>query len=296
MKLEKNKPLKDLTWMKVGGKADYFADIKTKEELQETFLFGQQHDLPVVYLGQGSNLIFPDEGIRGIVIRLQNDSVVIDLNDHSVQITAGGGKILSLLIQECRKKRIFGLDYFVGIPGTVGAAVCGNIGIPAEEFGELVKTATIFDGQQFHIMSHDECRFVYRGSKIREKNRLVWETVLLVKKTPQDTGGPDNHALLQRVAKHPKGTSCGSFFKNPDRENEKFAGKLIEECGLKGKKIGGAYISEKHANFLMNDGSAKSSDIVELARQVKREVLEKKGIVLQNEVLVYNSDGTLCDL
>lgn len=286
--IQQHIPLRDLTWMKVGGSADFYCEVKTREELQEAFDFAHTQNLPIIYLGQGSNLIFPDEGIRGLVIRLMNDAVTIDLNHREAAlVTVEGGKILSRLIHECRKKGLSGLDNFVGIPGVVGSAVRGNIGIPASEFGKLVSRVEVFDGKAFRWLSHDECGFQYRGSNVKDHYFLVWQVELLVNKgksSKQDT------VLLSRIMKQPKGHSCGSFFKNPE-PGRVFAGKLIEECGLKSRRVGGAFISAKHGNFLMNDGTAKASEIVELARQVKKEVLARKGISLQNEVLVYDELG-----
>ncbi len=281
--------LKLLTWMKVGGKADYFAEVRTREDLEKAFLLAAEKKLPVLYLGQGSNLIISDEGFRGLVIHLVNDTVTVDQDFSSEEalVTVEGGKILSRLIHELRKKDLNGLDNFVGIPGVVGSAVRGNIGIPQEEFGELVSSIEIFDGKKFRTLSNEECKFSYRGSRIKDQYWLVWKAKLIVRK-----GQPPkkDEILLTRIAKQPKGHSCGSFFKNPVPK-EIYAGKVIEDSGLKGLRIGGAFISEKHANFLMNDGTASAREIVELARQVKREVLEKKGIVLENEVLIYDEWG-----
>lgn len=295
MEIVENKPLQSLTWMKVGGAADYYAEVRTRDELREAFDFAQMRELPVIYLGQGSNMIVPDEGFRGLVIRLMNDAVEYDLNfsKENALIKAEGGKILSKLIYEARKQGMNGLDNFVGIPGVVGAAVRGNIGIPTQEFGELVKSVEVFDGKEFRMLKPEDCHFVYRGSEIKDHYWLVWAVELLVSK-----GEPPkkDELLLQRIAKQPKGHSCGSFFKNPDPKNGLFAGKLIEECGLKGQKIGGALISEMHGNFLMNDGSGTAQEVLELARQVKQEVFAKKGILLENEVLVYDQYGRLVSL
>ena len=293
--IQEHRSLKNLTWMKVGGKADYYSEVSTKEELLEAFSFVQEKNIPIIYLGQGSNMLVPEEGFRALVIRLMNEEVEYDL-DHSDEralLHVEGGKILAKLIRECRKNGLLGLDNFVGIPGVVGAAVAGNIGIPDEEFGELVQQVEIFDGQEFQTLSPDQCDFRYRGSKIRDEYWLVWSVQLLVEKgeAPQK-----DEWLLERVAKQPKGHSCGSFFKNPNPHRGLFAGKIIDECGLKGTRKGGAFISEKHGNFLMNDGNGTASDVIALAREIKKEVLAKKGIVLENEVLLYDEFAQLVTL
>jgi UDP-N-acetylenolpyruvoylglucosamine reductase len=287
MEIQNNIALKPLTWMKVGGPADYYAEVRTKDELQEAYAFAQEKNLPILYIGQGSNMILPDEGIRGLVIRLMNKDFEIYMNhsEDNALLSVEAGMILAKLIRECRKQRLNGLDNFVGIPGVMGAALSGNIGIPEEEIGELVTEVEIFDGKEFRVMTPEECEFRYRDSKIKDEYWLVWSMKLLIRK-----GDPPHKDdwLLERVAKQPKGHSCGSFFKNPDPENALYAGKLIDEAGLKGKYIGGALISELHGNFLMNDGTGTATEILELARQVKQEILDKKGVLLENEVLVYD--------
>lgn len=281
--------------MKVGGDADLYVEVRTKEELLEAFHTAREKNLPVIYLGQGSNMIVPDEGFRGLVVRLMHDHVQynLDFSPDTALVTVEAGKILSKLIFETRKQGLNGLDNFVGIPGVVGAAVRGNIGIPAQEFGELVKSVEIFDGEQFRTLLPKDCHFVYRGSSIKDQYWLVWSVELLVEKgePPQK-----DELLLQRIAKQPKGNSCGSFFKNPDPKQGLFAGKLIEECGLKGKRKGGAFISELHGNFLMNDGNGTAQEILELAREVKQDVFAKKGVLLENEVLIYDQHGKLIEL
>lgn len=295
MEIHTQKELKALTWMKVGGSADGYVEIHDKEELKEAFTFAEERNLPTLYLGQGSNMILPDEGFRGLVIRLMNHFLNIDMeySEDQALVEVEGGMILSKLIRECRKQGLNGLDNFVGIPGVMGAAIRGNIGIPEEEIGDIVLEVEIFDGKEFRTLSREDCQFIYRGSQIKDQYWLVWSVKLLVRK-----GAPPHKDewLLERVAKQPKGHSCGSFFKNPDPENGLYAGKLIDEAGLKGKQIGGALISELHGNFLMNDGTAKASEILELARQVKQEILDKKGVLLENEVLIYNQFGQQIEL
>lgn len=295
MTLQHDIGLKPLTWMKVGGPADFYVEVSTEAELLEAFAFAQEKGLPVLYLGQGSNMILPDEGIRGLVIRLMNTEYEVDMSfsdDHAL-VRVDGGMVLAKLIRECRKQQLNGLDNFVGIPGVLGAAIRGNIGIPEEEIGELVHAVRIFDGKVFRTLSPEDCAFIYRGSRIKDEYWLVWSVELKVRK-----GDPPHKDewLLQRVAKQPKGHSCGSFFKNPDPEKGLYAGKLIDEAGLKGKKIGGALISELHGNFLMNDGTGTASEILELARHTKQEILDKKGIMLENEVLLYDQDCQLIQL
>lgn len=321
MHLEEHKPLKNLTWMKVGGPADLYAEVKTKDELQEAFRVAKEKSLPVIYLGQGSNMIVPDAGFRGVVVRLLNDRIGwgedippaplekgsslpdrIAISSPSQggrgcnefeEVRVDGGTILAKFIREARKRNLNGLDNFVGIPGTVGAAIRGNIGIPAEEICEIVESVECFDGEQFFTLTPEECEFRYRHSKIKDEYWLVWSAVLKLRK-----GEPPHKDewLLERIAKQPKGHSCGSFFKNPDPEKSLYAGKIVDELGLKGKKIGGAFISELHGNFLMNDGTGTASEIVELARRVKQEVMDQRGIEMENEVLIYDEKGKLIEL
>lgn len=305
MKIESYKSLKPLTWMKVGGPADYYTEVVTKEELRSAFSFAKEQDLPVIYLGQGSNMIVSDKGFRGLVIRLMNDEISWEAEraergesdpstgSESAEVHVQGGLILAKLLREARKRKLSGLDNFVGIPGTVGAAIRGNIGIPKEEFGEIVEEVECFDGKSFFTLKPEDCDFRYRGSKLKDEYWLVWSAVLKLRR-----GKPalTDEWLLERLAKQPKGHSCGSFFKNPDPKNGIYAGQLIETVGLKGKKRGGAFVSEVHGNFIMNDGTGTATEILDLAREVKQKVLEKRGILLENEVLLYNEKGKLIDL
>ncbi len=295
MEIQQQIELKAKTWMKVGGLADHYVEVKTRDDLQEAFAFAQAQQLPIIYLGQGSNMIVPDAGFRGLVIRLMNDSLRVDhdFSEDQALVEVEGGKILSRLIVDCRRQALNGLDNFVGIPGVVGAAIRGNIGIPEEEIGDLVQEVVIFDGKDFRSLKTEECAFSYRDSKIKEQYWLVWSVKLLVRK-----GDPPHKDewLLERVSKQPKGHSCGSFFKNPDPDQEIYAGKLIDEEGLKGMRKGGAFISEKHGNFLMNDGTGTASEILELARAVQQRILESRSIKLENEVLIYDEHGKLISL
>ncbi|MDF2378640.1 MAG: UDP-N-acetylmuramate dehydrogenase [Candidatus Gracilibacteria bacterium] len=332
MNLEEHKPLKKLTWMKVGGPADYYAEIYTKADLLEAFGIAKKKKLPVLYLGQGSNMIMPDEGIRGMVLRLMNgrigwgddaeDSEDVGLDriatieedgngekklsgsplkgvgaqegtDDFERVYVEGGVILAKFIREARNRNLNGLDNFVGIPGTVGAAVRGNIGIPAEEFCEIIESVECFDGERFFTLTPEECEFRYRHSKIKDEYWLVWSAKLRLRK-----GEPPHKDewLMERIAKQPKGHSCGSFFKNPDLDKELYAGKIIDEMGLKGMKIGGAFISEQHGNFLMNDGSGTAGEIAELAKMVKEKVFEERKIEMENEVLLYDERCELIEL
>ena len=280
--------LSEVSWLKIGGPADYFAEIKTKEELIEAFKFAREHKLPIVYLGRGSNMIFSDKGLRGLVIKLNHDQVEF-VGDS---VTVGGAVVFAKLIKNAQKHGFNGLDFWQGIPGTIGAAVAGNVGIPGHEMKDIVKSVEIFDGREFKNFTPEECRFRYRGSKMRDDKLLVWSVNLFL----ENNNTADSGLPLARIARQPQGLSCGSFFKNPDPSEGLFAGKLMDEAGLKGTKAGGAFISDKHANFLMSDGTATAADILELARLAKKKVLEKSGVMLENEVLLYNEDGGLITL
>lgn len=287
--IQKHRSLSDFSTMQVGGEADYYAEINTREELEEAFAFAGKEDIPVVILGQGSNMIVPDEGIRGLVIRLMNDEA--EFGDGG-KVTIGGGMLLSRFIVACQRVGINTMDYWMGIPGTMGAAISGNVGIPDHEIGDLVQSVEIFDGKEFKSLKPKDCEFRYRGTKIRDNKWLVWSADLLLNREDVEA----REVLVDRISKQPRGPSCGSFFKNPNPSKGLFAGKLIDECGLKGTKIGGAFIPEKHANFLMNDGTATASDVLELARFIKKEVLDQKGVVLENEVSLCDERGNMIEL
>ena len=349
-KVRRNEPLKEHVTLKVGGPAKYFCEVREVEELKVLMKAAFESDVPVFILGQGSNVIFLDEGFEGLVIKNlchgdednkvhREDRSLIKsgmteeksgmteeksgmtkeksgmTETNSVILEAESGAQISQLIIAAVEQNLSGLEWFTGLPGTIGGAVYGNAGRFGHEIGEVVDRVAVFDvitGEE-KILTAEELKFGYRYSGLQKKGGA--DGKLAVGKSEMDEAGrfgspvvlkvwlklkPEEPAVLQKRQaeilakmndKYPTEPSAGSFFKNPENEREAVSGKisagwLIEQTGLKGHQIGGAKISEKHANFIVNTGAATAGDILELADLVKKTVKEKFGVELEEEVRV----------
>ncbi len=275
--------LKDLTTFKVGGPARYFVRVETEEELLDAFRQAQKVNCPVFVLGGGSNLLVSDRGYPGLVIQMAIKAV--DWREEEAEI--GSGVSLSWLVKESARRGLSGLEWDVAVPGTVGGAICGNAGAPDHSIGQLVKEVRFFDRNKlsFDCYSAEQCCFDYRDSVFRGKSDKVITSVVL-RQNPEE-----REIILKRlrdlaekkVLSQPRfQPSAGSVFKNPPGQ---FAGALIEQVGLKGRRLGSAQVSDKHANFIVNLGGAKSDEIVELIELVKDRVLQEFGFTLIEEII-----------
>lgn len=273
----------------IGGKADYFFKAKNKEELKSAYLWGKEQHLPIFIAGGGSNIIFSDQGFRGLVIR--NEANHLQLVGDIVE--AESGTLWSQLIQLAIQNNLQGLERLIGLPGTVGGAVRGNAGCNGVETKDILVSATVLneDGQEQEV-DNQYFNFTYRESKIKHTPQFVLSVKLKLQTHP---GHADNlratmkEILLDRNSKQPTGKNAGSFFKNPSPEIS--AGRLIDQSGLKGLRVGDAQVSEKHANFFMNLGHATQQDILQLGRQVAATVKEKTGVQLEQEVNIIDTQG-----
>jgi len=269
MKFRKNISLKNYTTFKIGGRAKYFFVAKTKVKLIKAIQEAKKRRLPFFILGGGSNILISDKGFNGLVIKT--------------------GKPLSLYVSR-------GLEWAVGIPGTIEGAVYENAGAFGKSMKDVVKSVEVFDTKtgKFKIFKNKDCQFVYRGSIFKKNPNLVILSVKLKYRAPSYSearrlkrGEASLNKKIKKYLKHRKETqplnypSAGSVFKNPKNH---FVGQLIEECGLKGKRIGRAEISKKHANFLINLGGAKSEDVLKLIKLIKRKIKQVFGIKLKEEI------------
>jgi UDP-N-acetylmuramate dehydrogenase len=284
IQVQQNVSLKHLCTYHVGGPARFFGDARIAQEIVGLRAFAHQNQIPYLILGAGSNILFADEGFPGLIIHNRMDKVSIDGD----VVTAEGGVNLTQLILLCAQANLGGISGLANIPGTVGGAVYGNAGIPDIWIGNILLHAVLLpeNSDQPLVVSHDFFEFGYRHSKLKGTRDIVLSATLKLRPEPQAKVRADvNEYIKQRALKQPSGNSCGSFFKNPKEFPS--AGWLIEQAGCKGLKVGGAEVSPKHANFLMNTGAATSKDIVELAVQVYEKVKEKFGVELEPEVQIY---------
>lgn len=323
LEIKENEILANHSTFRIGGPARYFAVAGSRDELREAKNFAEEKGLSFFVFGGGSNVLFSDEGYNGVVIQIKD----MKLKADGLNMLAGAGVLFGQLIIRSIDSGLAGLEWGVGIPGTVGGAVVGNAGAYGHSISEFVKSVEVLtESGEVKKYSKEDCGFVYRGSKFKAKSNsenliarpvksgfrnpdngdIILEVEFSLEKgDKRKSGEMISDILKKRRGKLPPHPSAGSVFKNiviDDLENKdgflnlippekikggKFAtGFLIEECGLKGKQIGGAKIAEEHANFIINVGDAKAGDVLELIEVCKREVGEKFGINLKEEIIV----------
>jgi len=281
--IKRNQLLARFTTFKIGGPADWFCEAKNEKEILEAVKFAQEKNLPYFILGNGSNVLVADEGVRGMVIKVKSEKLKVKSCNSKFKIMAEAGVSLNKLIDAALKNSLIGLEFMAGIPGTLGGAVVGNAGAWQENIGDKVERVKILtkDGR-IKWLSQRGCQFAYRQSRFKKENKenkedkeIILEVELNLKKVPTSMNRfieVKMEEYLKKREDQPQEPSAGSIFTNP---KPKSAGDLIEKCGLKGKRIGQAQISERHANFIINLGGAKAKDLLKLIT-LAREVVKKK--------------------
>jgi UDP-N-acetylmuramate dehydrogenase len=304
LRIEKNIPLKDYSTYKIGGPAKYFTTIRTIEELKEAINFSKEHNLKFFILAGGSNVLFSDEGFNGLVIKMDNKNFQF-LENNKLFVEAGCE--MKTIVEETVKKGFSGLEWAGGLPGTVGGAIRGNAGAFGGEMKDVVEKVIALSPEENKEKeySNKECQFKYRSSVFKKERKIVFSAILSFKKDdPEKLKKKIEEEINYRKTHHPlEYPNAGSVFKNcplekiPPEIRERFKDKikldpfpvlptavLIAEAGLKGLTIGGAKVSEKHPNFLVNFNNAKAKDVLELIKKVKEVVFEKFGVQLEEEI------------
>lgn len=276
-------PMADYTTWKIGGPADLFVEISNPENFIECIPILTQHEIPWRVLGRGSNTLVGDNGIRGAVLKLGPwfEEVEID----GVRITVGSAYSFIKLAILAGKRGLSGLEWAGGIPGSVGGAICMNAGAHGADVARNLESAEVIfsDGDRRNLHG-SEFEFSYRHSLLQEKPGLVTKAVFLLEKgDPKEITEKMNKLRNYRLDTQPLQQPCaGSVFRNPEGD---FAARLIEAAGLKGLRHGGAEISRLHANFIVNIGGAKASDVMWLMEEARTSVRDKFGIDLIPEVM-----------
>jgi len=290
MEIIQNEKLSKHSTFLIGGPADHFCKCQSPEDLKEAIQFAKQQEAPYLIIGGGSNILFDDEGFRGVIIKMEDQNVTFGEST----VKAGAGTNVATLIAKTIQNGFIGLGKWVGLPGTIGGAVRGNAGCNGLETKDILVKATLFDPKTEEIkeVTAEYFQYGYRTSFIKSSDEIVLNATLQLQKS--DESPEEQVKLMQEIRMfrkdaQPFGSSGGSFFKNPSPE--KPAGMLIDQAGLKGKSIGNAQISEKHANFFLNKGGATSADIIELAKLAKEQVEAKTGIVLREEIQIIGKTG-----
>lgn len=279
-------PMSQYTTFRVGGHAEALYDAKDMEDLRRVVAFLNREHIPYLPVGRGSNLLVKDNGLEGLVILLQGSLAGIEKDGtDDLTVVAGGGLPLADLLIYCRGSGLGGAEFLAGIPGTVGGAVTMNAGAFGKEIGALVQGIHVITPEgDFVARDRSHLRFSYRELKTEKGAIIVFVRLKLKRDTEELVASRIADCLKRRKKNQPLNyPSAGSVFKNPPDDH---AGRLIEKAGLKGKRIGGAMISEKHANFIVNTGGAEAKDILALLYLAREKVREETGIELQPEIQV----------
>jgi UDP-N-acetylmuramate dehydrogenase len=270
----------------VGGLVDYFVEAKSGRELAEGLGWARERGIPVRVIGGGSNLLVSEAGVDGLVIKAANTQFTLGERDGTPVLTAEAGANFANLARRLAKQGFGGLEWAANVPGTVGGAVVNNAGAFGGDTAACLIGATLVeaDGRRVRLEAED-LAYAYRTSvlKRRELGDVAVEVVelRLITSTPSVADGQVKQFNAQRMRSQPRILSAGSVFANPEGT---FAGKLIEDAGLKGTRVGGAQISEQHANFIVNPGGATARDVYALMRQTQDVVHSQTGIWLRPEI------------
>jgi UDP-N-acetylmuramate dehydrogenase len=282
--VETNYPLARRTWFGLGGAADYFLTPKTIEQLKDVVQRCNENNIPIRVMGFGSNLLISDDGLRAAVIKLEDHEFSqIDFNGE--QLTAWAGAELSRLVLTCVKKGLSGIEALTGIPGSLGGAVKMNAGGNFGDIGTAVETVTLMDIQgKIFEKSKPELMFDYRHTNITAKFVLS-ANIQLSSADPEQIMRTVKEIWMLKKNNQPLNTkNSGCIFKNPTGQS---AGALIDRAGLKGLQIGGAVVSEKHANFIIAEKGCKSRDVMRLIDAIKQRVKEQFDIDLDLEIEIW---------
>jgi UDP-N-acetylmuramate dehydrogenase len=281
-----HEPMARHTTFKIGGAADLLVVPEDAEDLKAALHFARSKGLVVFVLGSGSNTLVRDGGIRGMVILPEK---LEDLEREGDEVTAGSGVRLSRVLAFTSKQGLAGLEFLSGVPGTVGGAVWGNAGAWGGATADrLARVQLVTEGGNDLLLGREAIPFTYRASGFPQGAVIVRATFALTPGDPVAIRQQISRWLVQRNASQPvEFRSAGSIFKNPPGE---YAGRLVDASGVKGTRIGGAMISEKHGNFFVNLGGARASDVLALVRLARERVRATAGIDLELEIRVVGED------
>ena len=285
--IKTNEPMKNHTSFKIGGPAEIYIKITSIEELQKVLEFAKKENIKITILGNGSNVLVSDKGIKGIVIKTNLKDINIENKDSkNVEVTVNDAVPIGFLAQKFLKEEITGFEELSGIPGTIGGAILMNAGAHGKEIKDIVTEVIAMDynGKIFNF-TNEEAEFTYRHSKFSNGEYIILQAKMLLQKgSKEEIKAKMNEYAQYRKEKQPiEYPSAGSTFK---RGTDFITAKLIDEAGLKGYSIGGAKVSEKHAGFIINTGDATAKDVLDLARYVTDKVYEKFGKKIEFEIKI----------
>jgi UDP-N-acetylmuramate dehydrogenase len=281
VKLEENVRLSKFTTLGTGGPARWFARPETLEELVDLLAWAEGDGLPAAPIGLGSNLLVADEGFAGLALKLDGVLAVAKVGDG--RLLAGGGAPLAVCLHRVREAELGGLEFVCAIPGTVGGGVWMNAGAYSSDIASVLTRAHVADARGARWLTPEELGLRYRRSELRPGQIVAGAEFKLDPKPAAEIKATVAEMQARRKEAQPTNKrTFGSVFRNPD--NELTAGRMLEACGLKGHRIGGAQISPKHANFIENAGGAASGEAIALIAEARRRALEQFGVRLEPEV------------
>lgn len=270
------------TTFRIGGAADYFVMPQTADEVEAVIKMCRESEIPYYILGNGSNLLVGDRGFRGVIIQIGKEMSGIVIEGTALRVQAGA--LLSRAAKEAADHELTGMEFTAGIPGTLGGAVVMNAGAYGGEMKDILREVTVLDGEGHRkVLNNKELELGYRTSIVARNGYIVLEAVIdLDRGNKEEIQALMDELRNKRVSKQPlEYPSAGSTFKRPEGY---FAGKLIDDAGLRGFQVGGAQVSEKHCGFVINKNNATAEDVMNLMKQVSEKVNEKFGVTLEPEV------------
>jgi UDP-N-acetylmuramate dehydrogenase len=281
MNIEQAVPLARFTTLGAGGPARAFARPETLDELEHALAWAREQGLPVATIGLGSNLLVADQGVDALVLKLGGELAAAEVDGNL--LVAGGGAPNAVCLHRARAAGLGGFEFACAIPGTVGGGVWMNAGAYGGNWEQILVRALVVDGDGPRWMTPDELGLTYRHSELRHGQVVASAEFRLHAKAPEEVKATIADLQAKRKAAQPTNKrTFGSVFKNPDHELS--AGRMLEACGLKGQRIGGAEISRRHANFIENADGARAADAIALMAEARRRASEQYGVELEHEV------------
>ncbi len=281
-----DEPMAKHTSFKIGGPADVFIKVDNIEELKEILDLSKKNQIPLTIIGNGSNLLVTDKGIRGITAKLNLKDIEIKNENNKQIIKVEAGVPVGLLAQKLLKEEITGFEELSGIPGTIGGAVIMNAGAHGKELKDILKKVTAMDyNGNIHEFTNEECLFSYRNSRFQKEKYIILQATLELEKgnSTEIKEKMDEYMQFRKEKQPIEYPNAGSTFK---RGEDFVTAKLIDEAGLKGYKVGGAQVSEKHAGFIVNVDNATAKDVIELTDYIKEKIEEKFGKKINLEIQI----------
>lgn len=277
--------MKDYTSFKIGGTAECLIKVKTTDEIQEILRISKAEQIPLTIIGNGSNLLVRDKGIKGIVLKIDIKKFLIEEDSQKIILTVGSGNKLGEIAQKLLQQEITGFEFASGIPGTIGGAIRMNAGAHGFEMKDIVKTITYInkEDRKIYTINNEQANFEYRNSIFSNNKYIIVEVTMQLEKGKKEKiqNKMQEYATYRKEKQPIEYPSAGSTFK---RGEDFITAKLIDECSLKGYKIGGAQISEKHAGFIINTGNATAEDVINLIEYTKEQVYNKFGKEIKTEI------------